>query len=111
MKTDWLTNSWYRPSLISQLLRPISWLYRCITWIRRQAYRYGLLRQYKLMVPVIVVGNISVGGSGKTPFVIWLSQYLQSQGWRPGIISRGYGGKAQHYPCKVGPESLACEVG
>lgn len=111
MKTDWLTNSWYRPSLISQLLRPISWLYRCITWIRRQAYRYGLLRQYKLTVPVIVVGNISVGGSGKTPFVIWLSQYLQSQGWRPGIISRGYGGKAQHYPCKVGPESLACEVG
>jgi tetraacyldisaccharide 4'-kinase len=57
------------------------------------------------------VGNISVGGSGKTPFVIWLAQYLQKQGWHPGIISRGYGGKADHYPCSVQHDSLAAEVG
>ena len=111
MKTDWLTNSWYRPSLLSWLLRPLNWLYRLIIWLRRQAYRYGIFKQYTLRVPVIVVGNVSVGGSGKTPFVIWLAQYLQKQGWQPGIISRGYGGKADHYPCSVHLDSLATEVG
>lgn len=111
MKTDWLTNSWYRPSLVSLLLRPVSWLYRLIISLRRQAYRNGLFEQLPLPVPVIVVGNISVGGSGKTPFVIWLAQYLQNQGWHPGIISRGYGGKADHYPCSVHLDSLAAEVG
>ncbi|MDX1748958.1 MAG: tetraacyldisaccharide 4'-kinase [Methylophaga sp.] len=111
MKTDWLTNNWYRPSLASLLLRPVSWLYRLIISLRRQAYRKGLYEQLSLPVPVIVVGNISVGGSGKTPFVIWLAQYLQNQGWHPGIISRGYGGKAQHYPCSVHLNSLAAEVG
>lgn len=111
MKTDWLTNSWYRPSLLNWLLIPLSWLYRFIIRLRRQAYRYGILKQLSLTVPVIVVGNISVGGSGKTPFVIWLAQYLQSHGWQPGIISRGYGGKANHYPCSVHLNSLAAEVG
>lgn len=111
MKTDWLIKSWYRPSLVSLFLRPVSWLYRFIISIRRQAYRNGLFEQLSLSVPVIVVGNISVGGSGKTPFVIWLAQYLQKQGWHPGIISRGYGGKADHYPCSVQHDSLAAEVG
>ncbi|AFI85750.1 tetraacyldisaccharide 4'-kinase [Methylophaga nitratireducenticrescens] len=111
MKTDWLINSWYRPSLVSLFLRPVSWLYRLIISLRRQAYRNGLFEQLSLQVPVIVVGNISVGGSGKTPFVIWLTQYLQKQGWHPGIISRGYGGKADHYPCSVHLDSLAAEVG
>lgn len=111
MKTDWLIKSWYRPSLVSLFLRPVSWLYRFIISLRSQAYQNGLLEQLSLSVPVIVVGNISVGGSGKTPFVIWLAQYLQNQGWQPGIISRGYGGKADHYPCSVQHDSLAAEVG
>ena len=111
MKTDWLTNNWYRPSLVSLLLRPVSWLYRLIISLRCQSYRKGLFEQLSLPVPVIVVGNISVGGSGKTPFVIWLAQYLQNQGWQPGIISRGYGGKADHYPCSVQLNSSAAEVG
>lgn len=111
MKTDWLIKSWYRPSLVSLFLRPVSWLYRFIISLRRQAYRNGLFEHLSLSVPVIVVGNISVGGSGKTPFVIWLAQYLQKQGWHPGIISRGYGGKADHYPCSVQHDSLAAEVG
>jgi len=111
MKVDWLTNSWYQPSRLTWLLTPISWLYRLIIWLRRQAYRYGIFKQISMPVPVIVVGNISVGGSGKTPFVIWLAQYLQNQGWRPGIISRGYGGKADNYPCSVRNDSLASQVG
>lgn len=111
MKTDWLTNSWYHPTPLTWLLLPLSWLYRLIILLRRQAYRVGIFKQLSLPVPVIVVGNISVGGSGKTPFVIWLARYLKQQGWRPGIISRGYGGKAEHYPCNVHQHSLASEVG
>lgn len=111
MKTDWLINSWYRPSVLNWLLRPLSWLYRVTTWLRRQAYRCGVFKTTSLPVPVIVVGNISVGGSGKTPFVIWLAQYLKNQGWQPGIISRGYGGKAEQYPCAVQHDSLALQVG
>lgn len=111
MKLDWLTNSWYRPSLLTWLLLPLSWLYRLIIMLRRQAYRTGIFKQLALPVPVIVVGNISVGGSGKTPFVIWLALFLQKQGWRPGIISRGYGGKADYYPCSVHHDSLAAQVG
>jgi tetraacyldisaccharide 4'-kinase len=62
--------------------------------LRRWFYKFGLLPSYKLAVPVIVVGNISVGGTGKTPLVIWLADWLKQQGLRPGIISRGFGGKA-----------------
>ncbi|MDO8825566.1 tetraacyldisaccharide 4'-kinase [Methylophaga sp.] len=111
MKADWLTNSWYQPTLLTWLLLPLSWLYRLIIMLRRQAYRVGIFKQLSLPVPVVVVGNISVGGSGKTPFVIWLAQYLKQQGWRPGIISRGYGGKADHYPCSVHEHSQASQVG
>lgn len=107
MNTDWLTSRWYRPSVLSLLLRPLSWLYRGITALRYQGYRYGVFKQSALPVPVIVVGNITVGGSGKTPFVIWLTHYLQQQGWRPGIISRGYGGNAEYYPYTVKQHSKA----
>lgn len=62
-------------------------------------------------MPVIIIGNISVGGSGKTPLVLWLVQQLQKRGWRPGIISRGYGGNAANYPLTVNPETKACESG
>lgn len=111
MNTDWLTSRWYRPSLLSWLLRPLSWLYRGITVLRYQAYRVGIFKQNALPVPVIVVGNITVGGTGKTPFVIWLADYLQQRGWRPGIISRGYGGHAEQYPYTVKPHSKAAVTG
>lgn len=111
MKADWLIASWYKPSWISRCLLPLSGLYRLIIWLRRLAYERGIFKTYALPVPVIVVGNISVGGSGKTPFVIWLAQYLQQQGWRPGIISRGYGSQADQYPCSVYPDSVAAKVG
>lgn len=72
---------------------------------RRYAYREGLLRSEKLPVPVIVVGNITVGGTGKTPLVIWLVGALRKAGHSPGVISRGYGGSATTWPQTVGSDS------
>jgi len=107
----WLINSWYQPQPIRWLLSPLSALYRCIISIRHYGYRSGLLTQTSLAVPVIIVGNISVGGTGKTPTVIWLAKQLQQAGFRPGIISRGYGGQSEYYPLEVKSDSQASQVG
>lgn len=90
----WLQQQWYKLSLWHLLLIPLSWLFILLAAARHFAYRVGLFKSFKLPVPVIVVGNISVGGTGKTPVVIWLAQQLQAAGWQPGIISRGYAGNA-----------------
>ncbi|MCE9678397.1 tetraacyldisaccharide 4'-kinase [Shewanella sp. AS1] len=87
---------WYGKSkglteLLSLLLLPLSGLFYLISSCRRLAYRVNLSKRYRLPVPVIVVGNITVGGSGKTPTVIYLIELLRTQGFRPGVISRGYG--------------------
>ena len=79
--------------------------------VRRAGYRSGFLKSTKLPVPVIVVGNISVGGTGKTPFTVWLVDYLAVQGWRPGIVSRGYGGESENYPLSVTAASDTAQVG
>ncbi|MFW5426673.1 MAG: tetraacyldisaccharide 4'-kinase [Methylophagaceae bacterium] len=107
----WLLTSWYQPHPIRWLLWPLSALYCCIIWCRKQAYRFGLFKQHKISVPVIVVGNISVGGTGKTPCVIWLAKQLKQAGFRPGIISRGYGSQAKSYPQNVTPTSDPILVG
>lgn len=78
--------------------------------MRRLAFRQGWLNSRKLPVPVIVVGNIAVGGSGKTPVVIWLCNALRERGFKPGILSRGYGGTAR-IPTGVTPQSAPAEVG
>ncbi|ARN75839.1 tetraacyldisaccharide 4'-kinase [Oceanicoccus sagamiensis] len=96
-----LVHHWYQQSLGLYLLAPFSLLYFLITAIRRQAYRWGLLSSFKPPVPTIVVGNITVGGAGKTPVVIALVKALQQQGFNPGVISRGYGSKAPSYPYAV----------
>lgn len=101
---------WYRPNLISTLLSPLSFLFCIIVYLRQWAYRRGGLRSYRSPVPVIVVGNITVGGTGKTPLVIWLAEYLTAQGFKVGIISRGYKGRGI-YPQWVTAESLAIQVG
>ncbi|MFZ3067317.1 MAG: tetraacyldisaccharide 4'-kinase, partial [Gammaproteobacteria bacterium] len=112
-----LTKHWYQRQLswVSLLLLPFSWLFHLIVMARRGMYRSGILKTHSVPVPVIIVGNIAVGGTGKTPFVIWLVDYLKQQGYRPGIISRGAGGarqtnpylvKTNDHPCKVGDEAL-----
>ncbi|MCC5796948.1 MAG: tetraacyldisaccharide 4'-kinase [Methylophaga sp.] len=89
---QWLSERWYRRSLLAMLLWPLSQLYRGLLFLRRSGYQAGLIQQKSLPVPVIIVGNINVGGTGKSPFVIWLTRQLHESGYRPGIISRGYGG-------------------
>ena len=92
---------WYRLSPVSLLLLPLSLVFCALVLVRRTLYRSGLLPQVPLPVPVIVVGNISVGGTGKTPLVIWLAKFLQAQGYRPGIVTRGYRGKNRDWPLRV----------
>ncbi|MDR1064001.1 MAG: tetraacyldisaccharide 4'-kinase [Azoarcus sp.] len=85
---------WQRRGGPAALLLPASALFRCAAALRRWLYRRNILRRERLPAPVIVVGNISVGGSGKTPVVAWLAEELRKAGRHPGIISRGYGGNA-----------------
>lgn len=106
-----LEYSWYNKSLLTLALLPLSWLFCALAIARRFAYQSGLLKVHRLPVPVIVVGNISVGGTGKTPLVTWLVDLLKQQGYRPGIVSRGYGGGANHWPQQVRPDSDPRMVG
>ncbi len=87
----WLEKQWYRHSAWQLLLLPLSALFWLLSALRRVAFSYGWLASERLPVPVIVVGNLTVGGSGKTPLVLWLAQFLRQQGYQPGIVSRGYG--------------------
>jgi tetraacyldisaccharide 4'-kinase len=88
-----LTRAWMRRGLVARILWPLSQLFRTVVTFRRGLYAVGLLGSPRLPVPVVVVGNIFVGGTGKTPLVIWLAQMLRNAGFTPGIISRGYGAK------------------
>ena len=100
----WLLQRWYGDRPIG-LFIPLAGLFTALTAVRRWCYRYGIFNVVELPVPIIVVGNITVGGTGKTPFVIWLAQTLQKQGFRPGIITSGYGGRSKHWPLLVTPQS------
>lgn len=104
---------WYRKSLtpITCLLLPFAWLFGMMIAIRRWLYLVGILKTKSLPVPVVVVGNLTVGGTGKTPLVIWLAWCLQAAGFKPGIISRGCGGKPHAKPRLVSYEDKALEVG
>ena len=83
---------WHSKNVFSVLLLPLSWLYISFIQLRSLLYTIGIFSITKINVPVIIVGNIVIGGSGKTPLVIWLSKYFKEKGFTPGIISRGYGG-------------------
>lgn len=106
-----LTDAWYRGHPLLVLLWPLSALFWLVSSTRRQAYRLGLLRQERVGVPVVVVGNLNVGGSGKTPLVLWLAERMRARGYRPGIVSRGYGGHAPYYPFPVKSDSEPAQVG
>ncbi|PCH60106.1 MAG: tetraacyldisaccharide 4'-kinase [Gammaproteobacteria bacterium] len=100
-----LDHYWYHKNAVTTLMRPMSWCFRGIVGLRRKMYRLGILERVRLPVPVVVVGNISVGGTGKTPLVIALVELLIKQGYKPGIITRGYGGEQKGDPILVTPDS------
>lgn len=89
-----LNRIWYGGASTSILLLPLAWLYGAVMAARRVFYEQGWLPSYRITRPVIVVGNLTVGGTGKTPFVAWLAEKLTERGLRVGILSRGYGGNA-----------------
>lgn len=110
--SEWLQRLWYAPRLSTSgyVLVPLSWAFAAAVWLRRRAYRIGLLRTRRVPAPVIVIGNITVGGAGKTPLTAWVVDLLRRAGLRPGIVSRGYG-RASGTVREVTAESAAEQVG
>jgi tetraacyldisaccharide 4'-kinase len=105
-----LERCWYGCCRYRFLLLPLSLIFFLLVALRRLAYRAGLFRVQRLPVPVIVVGNLGVGGSGKTPLTLCIVQWLGELGYHPGIISRGYGGRARA-PMPVKADSDPALVG
>ncbi|ANR77986.1 tetraacyldisaccharide 4'-kinase [Kosakonia sacchari] len=102
---------WSGESPLWLLLLPLSWLYGLVSGAIRLAYRIGLKKSWRASVPVVVVGNLTAGGNGKTPVVIWLVEQLQQRGIRVGVVSRGYGGKAERYPLVLTSETSTAQAG
>jgi len=105
-----LTRAWLRRGPLAIVLLPLALLLRGLVALRVVLYRIGVLKAGRLPVPVVVVGNIFIGGTGKTPLTIWLEQQLRAAGMTPGVISRGHGG-AGDAPREVLPTSRAQDVG
>jgi len=110
-QSGFLENSWYRKSNWLFLLWPISLITRFMSSRKRERYLMGTLKTWKPDVPIIVVGNIVIGGTGKTPLVIWLAKSLLKLGYKPGIVSRGYGGRAKQYPLLVNSTTPVTDSG
>ena len=110
---SFLQRVWYdrHAQWLSFLLLPLSWLFGALVACRRAAYRSGLLSRVRVRRPVVVIGNVTVGGTGKTPFTIWLAAQLQAKGVRVGIVLRGYGGNSSQWPRDVSSDSAPEEVG
>ncbi len=100
---------WYGRNRPLGFLAPLSWLYRSLSESRRRSAWEA--RDASLPAPVVVVGNITAGGTGKSPLTAWLVSELARDGWRPVILSRGYGGKASHYPLEVNARTSPLEAG
>ncbi len=105
-----LADAWYKDKGWTRYLRPLSGLFGLVSSFRRARYR-NTSRAYTSRYPLIVVGNITAGGTGKTPLVIYLANQLQALGYRPGIVSRGYGAKPDTTPFAVTPQSNFREAG
>jgi tetraacyldisaccharide 4'-kinase len=105
-----LQQAWLSKGLLTYFLWPVSLVYGLLVWIRKRLYRIGVFQSQRLPVPVIVVGNVFVGGVGKTPLVIALVKRLTDQGLQVGVLSRGYG-RADERARSVTPQSLSQEVG
>ena len=114
MSAPWeqrLLSAWYQGSTWLWLLRPLEFLFRFLAALRRWSYSTGLRDRYRAEVPVVVVGNITLGGTGKTPVVIALVEALAAQGHRVGVVSRGYGADAGTYPLAVTADTTAAQCG
>lgn len=109
---QFLLRAWYQRSRWLVLLRPLSALYAGLVVRRRQRYLQHPERVWDAPVPVLVVGNITLGGTGKTPMCLWLIDYLKSRGMKPGVISRGYGATVANFPRLLDPwQDQADQVG
>lgn len=108
--TSWLEQRWYGRVRVPWYLLLLSGLYRIVTGLRRLAYRLSIFHRVRLSVPVLVIGNLTLGGTGKTPLTEVLVKALAARGWRPGIVLRGYGGR-ERGPHTLGPDDDAARVG
>ncbi|MGF1723244.1 tetraacyldisaccharide 4'-kinase [Photobacterium nomapromontoriensis] len=106
---------WFESHPLGWLLKPLLWplskLFGVISRRRRAQYQSGKKAVHRASVPVVVVGNITAGGNGKTPVVIWLVEQLKAAGLKPGVVSRGYGAKAPYYPYRIDAQSTTLEAG
>lgn len=102
---------WYNGSPLSWLLLPLTGLFWLLTRLRRGLFRTGILRSHAVTVPVVVIGNITVGGTGKTPVALWLVESLRERGVRVGVVSRGYGANVGAVPRMVAADSDVALVG
>ncbi|MBX8494892.1 tetraacyldisaccharide 4'-kinase [Pseudomonas cichorii] len=109
--TDRLLDAWYKGHPALALLRPLESLYRRVVNGKRERFLAGEGEIYRAPVPVVVVGNITVGGTGKTPLILWMIEHCRSRGLRVGVVSRGYGAKPPSLPWRVLPEQSADEAG
>jgi len=107
--TSLVDRLWYGKGRPLFLLSPLSWLYRAVAEARRR--KAIKAHTHKLPVPVVVVGNITAGGTGKSPLTAWLVGTMQSAGWRPVVLSRGYGGNSSDYPLLVTEDTLPSLAG
>ena len=108
---DRLQRAWYQGHPALGLLAPLEALYRRVVVGKRRKFLAGENGSYRAPVPVIVVGNITVGGTGKTPLILWLIEHCRQRGLKVGVVSRGYGAKPPAYPWRVLPEQPAAEAG
>jgi tetraacyldisaccharide 4'-kinase len=107
---DTLESAWYGSGRAPWWTRPLAMLYGGVIRLRSMLYRAGVLRSVRLPAPVIVIGNLSVGGTGKTPLTIAVVAALRTRGFRPGVVSRGYGG-SQREPLLLGDTPNPAQVG
>lgn len=109
--TDRLLDAWYTGHPALGLLRPLEWLYRRVVNNKRARFLAGEGSIYRAPVPVLVVGNVTVGGTGKTPMILWMIEHCRARGLRVGVVSRGYGAKPPSLPWRVTAEQNASEAG
>lgn len=106
-----LQQAWYQGHPALFVLTPLERLYCAVVKRKRQRFLQGQSASYRAPVPVVVVGNITVGGTGKTPMILWLIEHCRAQGLRVGVVSRGYGARPAHFPWRVSASDTAAQAG